>query len=382
MKVLFVIGSLRVGGAESQLVMLVRGLVEQGVECRVFSMEGNGPLSRELNAVGVTVVDGGYRSGPGRIWLLRQLSGVLFRLYREAGREPWDVLHAYLPMANFIGTLTGRTRRIACVLTSKRALGTHRQRSRLWHLFDFVSNRWCHRVVVNSNGVREDALAEPGIRGDRITLIYNGIDSGRFQRALPERTAVRASLGLAGDEVAIVMVANLIPYKGHGDALEALARLPADGRRPRLLLVGDDRGMRDALEQQARRLGLRDQLLWLGRREDVPSLLAAADIGLIASHEEGFCNALLEMMAAGLPVVATRVGGNAEALGEGRFGLLVDARSPQQMAAALGALLQDPERGRDLGRRAAREVAERYSVEAMVQGFLALYREGCRAGSG
>lgn len=138
------------------------------------------------------------------------------------------------------------------------------------------------------------------------------------------------------------------------------------------VFIGEDRGIQTDLEALAADLGLKN-IYYLGRRDDVPKLLVAADIGLVASHEEGFCNALLEQMAASLPVVATEVGGNAEALNHGEFGSLINACAPAEIAAAITDLAVNPERRSELGGRARERVASLYSVAAMAEQHEKLY---------
>jgi glycosyltransferase involved in cell wall biosynthesis len=169
------------------------------------------------------------------------------------------------------------------------------------------------------------------------------------------------------------MVANLIPYKGHRELVKAFARIAADDPDVRLFLIGKDLGIAKDLMSRARRLGVANRINLMGRRRDVPMLLSAMDIGVLASHEEGFSNALLEKLAAGLPVVATNVGGNPEALEGMPDCILVGPEDPDDLARglldAIGRL------GADDQNRKIRQslVRERYSVDAMVDAYERLY---------
>ncbi|MBK8523307.1 MAG: glycosyltransferase [Betaproteobacteria bacterium] len=185
-------------------------------------------------------------------------------------------------------------------------------------------------LLGNSQAVVQDLLDEGAPSGVR--LIYNGIDVGRFATGSARRgQTLRAELGFSDDRVVLTCVANLFPYKGHADLLAALALLGAEfSERSTLLLVGRDAGARAALEAQLVQLGLTERVRFLGERGDVPDLLAASDIGVLASHEEGFSNAVIEGMAAGLPMVVSDVGGNAEAVIDGECGHVVPARDPRR----------------------------------------------------
>jgi glycosyltransferase involved in cell wall biosynthesis len=180
----------------------------------------------------------------------------------------------------------------------------------------------------------------------------------------------------------LALIANLIPYKGHADLLHALAlvkqRLPRDWT---MLCVGRDDGIGGALAALARDLGLARHLRWLGPRDDVPALLAASDIGLLCSHQEGFANSILEGMAARLPMVVTDVGGNGEAVCDGETGLVVPPRDPARLAEAIVALARDPARRRAMGAAGRRRVAAEFSIEACVSAYERLY-EGLIAAPG
>ncbi|TGR74295.1 glycosyltransferase, partial [Mesorhizobium sp. M2D.F.Ca.ET.223.01.1.1] len=148
---------------------------------------------------------------------------------------------------------------------------------------------------------------------DRVLVIPNGLDLSRFDNVGRRREDTRGRLGLKPEDIGIAIVANLIPYKGHSDLIDALAYVSQSRSNLVLFIARQDRGIGEALIEQARRLGIEANVRLLGMQNDVPGLLAGMDVGVIASHEEGFCNALMEKLAAGLPVVATDVGGNPEA---------------------------------------------------------------------
>ncbi|MDX2204673.1 MAG: glycosyltransferase [Hyphomicrobiaceae bacterium] len=378
-RITFVIGSLMVGGAERQLSLLARSLAARGWSVRVFALEASGPLLSELERAGIEALDGGVRSGRGtRLVRLLSLLRAQVRLTRHMRACRPDVVHAFLPLTNFMGALAGRAMRVPFVVTSKRALASHQDRHPSLRWLDHVANRLSHRVTANSRAVALDCAARDGYDASRIAVIRNGIDFSRYEGNAARREAMRAELGVTDADQAIVFVANLIPYKGHTELIDALARLAPEHPRARLFLVGDDRGIGGALRQQAEDRGVAGRLDIIGQRSDVPDVLAAMDIGVMASHEEGFSNALLEKLAAGLPVVATNVGGNPEALDGMPSCRLVQARDAPDLARGIAAVLSgldEARAGADVRRRLIRE---RYSVAAMVDAFEALYEERLR----
>ena len=197
-------------------------------------------------------------------------------------------------------------------------------------------------ILGNSRSVVRELSEMEGVPARRLGLIYNGIDVARFTDA-GSRAATRAALGLGPQTLTLVIVGNLIPYKGHGDLLAALGqaapRLPPDWR---LLIVGRDEGIASSLQAQAAELGIGQKVCFLDTRNDVPEILNACDIGVLCSHQEGFSNAVLEGMASGLPMIVTDVGGNAEAVLDGECGIVVPPHDPARLADAIVRLANDP----------------------------------------
>jgi glycosyltransferase involved in cell wall biosynthesis len=233
-----------------------------------------------------------------------------------------------------------------------------------------------HRITANSQAVARDTQARDGYDLSRIVVIPNGLDFSRFDAVHRCRDEMRNKLGLSKSEVAIAIVANLIPYKGHLELIEAFSRVGHDKSRLRLFLIGRDDGVGQDLMDTARRLGVADRIDLMGQRSDVSLLLSAMDIGVLASHEEGFSNALLEKLAAGLAVVATAVGGNPEALEGMPDCVLVKPEDPEDLSQGLASLisrLAATAAGRETRRRLVRE---RYSVDAMVDAYERLYEDG------
>ena len=173
------------------------------------------------------------------------------------------------------------------------------------------------------------------------------------------------------------MVANLIPYKGHDDLLRGLAEVIGDlPLNWKLICVGhDNHGIMAELVALSDELGIQKHVLFLGRRTDVTSLLQVSDVAVLCSHEEGFSNAVLEGMAAGLPLVVTDVGGNAEAVRDGIDGYVVPAHSPKDLGAAIAKLLNDPLLQKNMGNSARDRVEACFSMPICVASYEEMYDE-------
>jgi glycosyltransferase involved in cell wall biosynthesis len=220
--------------------------------------------------------------------------------------------------------------------------------------------RFAHAIVANSRAAAA-RLHDEGIAAERVKVIANGVDLDRFRPVLRERPVTT-----------VISVANLRREKAHECLLDAAARLAPRHPALRYTIVGD--GPRaDELQALAWTLGIADRVRFLGHREDVTELLADADVFVLPSRSEAFPNGALEAMAAGLPVVACRVGGLTDLVEHGRTGLLVPPDDPAALADALDALVRSPGTARTFGGAARAEVAARYSYDRMVAGFEELY---------
>jgi glycosyltransferase involved in cell wall biosynthesis len=225
------------------------------------------------------------------------------------------------------------------------------------------------RTVAVSAALAHALSRDLWLRASRIHMIPNGVPCVR-----PGRVTLRDELRLAPDDRLLVSVGNLYPVKGHQHLIDALAQL-AD-RHPRLHLAIAGRGeLAEALAARARNRGLAGRLHLLGLRPDVSAILAAADVFVLPSLSEGLPLALLEAMFAGRPIVATDVGEVAVALEQGEAGMLVQSGSPAALAAAINAVLSDPNHATALGRRAARRALAEYDVSRMVRRYAATYDE-------
>ena len=355
------------------MLLLAEQLVSRGWEATVFALEKDGELIEKATQAGVSIVDGGYRRTQPLSCRMASLVYAFLKLVVHLVSSRPHVVHGFLPLTNFLAAVAGRMTLRPAIVTSKRGLANHQDHSPIAKLLDRISNRLSHVVTANSSAVAEDCSRRDGYPIDRIVVIPNGLDFSIYGRANDRRAQARKELGFAEADIAIVNVANLIPYKGHYELIEAFATLSKQDDRLRLVLIGDDRGILTALRRQVESLGLEKTVRFLGQRNDVAALLPAMDVGVMASHEEGFSNALLEKVAAGLPVVATHVGGNPKAL-EGMPGcVLVEPRDAGSLAdglsTVLGWLPHDAE-----ARKTRKELIQsKYSVCSMVDAYEEIY---------
>ncbi|MBX3231501.1 MAG: glycosyltransferase [Labilithrix sp.] len=231
------------------------------------------------------------------------------------------------------------------------------------------------RVVGVGEAARRALIDVEGFAPARVEVVFNGVDAPAFDVA--SRDEVRRELGLGPDDFVVLMAARLDPIKDHATALRAIARAARAREGVKLLLAGDGPA-RSGVEATIARLRIGDVVRVLGTRRDVPRLVAASDLGLLTSVSEGIPLALLEPMAAGIPVVATRVGGVPEVVLDGVSGLLAPAGDDAAIAGMIEALAGDPSRRRSMGSAARERARNVFSEAAMVDRYRRLYAAAAR----
>ena len=317
--ILFMIGTLDVGGTETQLVELVTRLDRKRFEPTVCCLSSGGPLAGRLTAAGIPVhllhFDG-FRTS--RFPFVNVAGGwrVLTGLWRLMRRMRPAILHVMLFWAYILGTPAGRAAGVPIIVASRRSLGLFKADKPVYLFMERIVDRMTDLFIANSEAVRADTIAREPVAPEDILVIRNGLDLSRFDVERDPRLG--ASVGVTGSPVAIV-VSNLIHYKGHEYFLRAWQQVLRQFPSAQAMVVGDG-VLRADLERLVDELQIRGSVRFLGSRSDVPALLALADLYVHPSLQEGYSNAVLEAMAAGKPVVATTVGGNVEAISDGVTG--------------------------------------------------------------
>ncbi len=367
-KILFVVTTLDRGGAERQLVALVTGLDRQRFLPVVCSLSPNGPLLPGLAAQGVRVVSLPLRGMPLQATLVQLLPRLKAFVDLCAAERP-AIVHGVLFHAYVLAACAARLAGVPAVIASRRGLGYFKVRRPHYLLLERLANRLTDLIVANAQAVRDHVVRQERVDPAKVQVIHNGIDPTGYD-ATPDPT-LRRELMISEETRVIGVVANLIHYKGHAFLLQACRRIRQE--RPTVVLLIGDGPLRGRLEALAGELGIRDEVRFLGSRPDIPQLLALVDVAVLPSVEEGLPNAVLEAMAAGKPVVATRVGGIPEAVVHGETGLLVPPRDSAALAEAILWLLQHPAEAARFGAAGRRRVGEHFQLSTMVRQYEAVY---------
>ena len=371
-RLLIVTESLGVGGTESHLIRTLPRVAEAGWDVVTFCLTERGERAEQVEKAGVEVYTSprlARRKGS----VLRYPAHVVLatnKLYWLMRRWRPKIAHFYLPGPYLIGAHVAIAARVPIKIMSRRSLSDYQ---RNWPLVAKLEGRLHAKmdaVVGNSKAVVRQ-LIEEGIPEPKVRLIYNGIE---VSGALPDRGESRRALGISEDALVGVVIANLIHYKGHRELVRGLSHLEQVlTSNWRVLVAGRDHGIRAELEALAAARGISHRIQFLGEYADIPGLLSAADFGLLTSREEGFSNVILEGMAAGLPMIVTDVGGNAEAVVQGETGLVIPPRDPRAISDAIVALARDPEARKRFGAAGRRRVEKEFSIDKCVKAHLDLY---------
>lgn len=375
-RIAYVLPYLVAGGAERHVLSLVRGIDRARFSPAVIALEGGGDLEAEFRGEEISVHILG-RNGPsprsGRGWksVADALTSLRF-LCRILRRDRPDIVHAYLPAANILAPVAARLTGVPRIIVSKRSGTFYQSAFPLLRHIERFGSLLSDVVMVNSDAVRREVGRTERHREGKFRRIYNGV--GPIPSWTPEKIAsFRAREGLSPRAPVAVCVSNFYDYKGHDDLVGAAARVAKEFPDATFVLIGRDGGSLGAVRALAGNLGILPRLRFAGLRTDVPDFLRAADLFVHPSHQEGFSNAILEAMAAGLPVVACDVGGNPEAVVDGGTGHLVPPRSPGRLAEAISGLLRDERKRRALGEAGKRRAGEQFSRERMVSEVEAMY---------
>jgi starch synthase (maltosyl-transferring) len=354
----FCITDLDPGGAERALVQIVTRLDRSRWEPAVFCLGRPGALVAPLEAAAIPVTCLGARSA--------QSVSVLARLARAVARFEPRVLQTFLYHANIAGRLAGWRARVPHIVSGIR-VAEHRSRMRLW--IDRVTSGLVQRHVCVSQGVAEFSIRRGGLPAAKVVVIPNGVDSARFAGATP---ADLGSLGIPAGRRTLLFVGRLDPQKSPGLLIDAAGAVLSSHADVHVLFVGDG-PMRGELREQARLSAVGERIHFAGPRSDIPELLQACAALVLPSRWEGLPNVVLEAMAAGRPVVATRVEGTTELVRHGQTGLLADPDSASALAEALDWLLEHPGEATAMGLAAQQVVQQSFTWERCVAAYDDLY---------
>ena len=384
--VMQVIGNLNIGGAQEVVSTLVGCLPSQDCYSIVCTLR-DGVLRQEIEKAGVHVeVLTGRRYNVlhlpmfivDQIKLGRELKSII-------EKHNVDIIQTHLlGSLDFLVMLLPYISPLRSVIWTFHNIKFELNASRLTeHYWTLKPKKLGHRIlyrlgsslvggfVAVSEQVKQAMIEVIGSIGSKVTVICNGIDTRKYENVV-DIELVRSQLGLDLEKYLIVVVATLKEQKGHRYLVEALASVVPQNPQVHAIFIGNG-PLRTELESQAKERELDKHIHFLGNRQDVPELLAASDLFVLPSLWEGLPMALLEAMATGLPVIATKVSGTVQVVIPDESGILVPPGDVEELAQSIGFLLHDPKRARSMGQAARQRVVKNFSAQKQAAEHLALY---------
>lgn len=341
------------------MVLLAKGLPRDRFHVEVAALTRLGPLEAELREAGIPVTLIGKP--------LKLDPFALLRLTRFLRRKRFDVLQTWVFAANSYGRAAARLAKVPVVVTAEMAVDLWKGEGHL--RIDRLLAGSCDKVVGNSEAVVA-FYREAGLPEDKLAMIYSGVADEAPERVDP--AAVRAEFGWRADAPLLLFAGRLVEQKGVDTLIDALDLLQHVWPELRTLIVGDG-PLRDSLAETASAYDLNARVRFTGHRDDVPGLLAAADLLVLPSRYEGLPNVVLEAMRMGKPVVATAAPGTTELVVDGQTGMLVPLNDPKALAQAIRTVLGDPSLCRSMGEAGLARVEADFTAGAMVARFAELY---------
>ena len=346
--------TLETGGGERQFMTLASALKGRPLEVRLGCLRNHGAFSEGLEEIAE------FPPGGSLFKLRAQRARLKLAQYLRANRV--TIAHSFDFYSNLMLIPSARLAGVPIVVGSQRQLG-----DLITPFRNRVQNalfRWCDRVVCNSLAAAS-RLHQAGVKSSKSIVIPNALPRAAFAKTAPLLPANPAG-------VRVVMIARMNdPAKRHDIFLQAAARLTVKHPKMEFVLVGDG-DLRPGLEQLAARLGLGSRAVFLGERHDIAAVLASAEISVLPSISESLSNSIMESMAAGVPVVACRVGGNGELIRDGENGFLVSPGNVEELAERIDRLARESELRKSLG-AAARKDAERFTVDKVAGEYERFY---------
>ncbi|MGH7769639.1 MAG: glycosyltransferase family 4 protein [Candidatus Binatia bacterium] len=369
-KILRIIGRLNVGGPALHVVNLAAGLnparYEQllvvGTENKAEGSMLDYALARGVKPHVIPEIVTAFSL------TLRDFR-ALIKLFVLMRRERPHIVHTHTAKAGLLGRLAARLAGVPVIVHTFHGHVLHGYygpvKNRLLRRMERSLASFTDRLVTVSEEVKKDLVGYDVAATEKITIIPLGFDLEPFFSSPIRRGEFRHEIGLGGEIRLVGIVGRIFPIKNHRLFLDAAAKIAAENPAVRFVIVGDG-ALRPALERQAKELCIADRVLFTGWRRDLPRIYADLDVLAVSSDNEGTPVSAIEAMAAGCPVVATRVGGLPDLIEDRRTGRLVPPRDTAALATAVLELLGDGATARELGRNATETVRQRFTVNRLI----------------
>lgn len=363
-RVLYINHSIDIGGIENLILELIRAQDPAEYEPLVCVFETKGFLEEEFRAAGAQVFVLPKRAG---------LDPTLpFRLAALIRRSGADLLHTHNQSSWLYAVLANLLTRKPLLHTMHSSCGQDPSRAGRWKRIEWALSLFTDKIVPVARSIADHLVMQQGVSKSRVETIHNGIKTQLFRNP-GDAVRTRSRLSMAPGAFVIGNVARLYPIKDQKTLLAAFALFAPKVESARLLLVGEG-PLRGPLTELAERLGISSRILFLGNRRDVPELLQIMDLFVLSSLREGFPVSILEAMASGIPVIATRVDGCLEVVTDRENGLLVPPSDPETLSQAMLSCYHNRSQAIAMAAKGKAVVESNFTFDRMVGKYLANYQ--------
>ncbi len=363
LNVLYIILNLGQGGAERVVIDLAKTLDRSRFNPTVCCLYDKGPFAEELERENIKVIALNKKRRV-ELSIIKKLIGII----RE---NDIHIVHTHLWGPNFWGRIAAKIAKTPVIIATEHNEDTWK--SKFYFLLDKWLFHWTDRVIAVSNGVKKFYVNKAGLDAKKIEVIHNGINVNKEEGNQFSISRLKKELGIKGDESVLAVIGRLVPQKGHRYFLMALKELLAK-YRIRGLIIGSG-PLEQELKEFSQNLGLQNNVIFTGFRQDVPNLLKAIDVLVMPSLREGLPITSLEAMAVGVPVVATKVGGTPEVIIDGQTGILVAPNSHTALKEGISRLIDNSNLSPQIINNAKTRIKAEFSIAKMVNTTERLYEE-------
>ena len=367
-KILYIITSSGIGGAEKILYYTATGLDYNKYDVSVCSLKNKGEIARALEKQGIEVCC--LHMG-GRESFLGCLSSIiaLIRLFPYLVRIRPTIVHSFLFRANILARIAGYLTGIPIIISSVRVMGGEKK---YFHYVEMITSFMVDHYVTVSESVKRYIIDKSKISAEKISVIYNGVNIKSQDNSYEQNP--KMPFKIEDKDRILMTVGRLHKQKGHCYLIQAVSKVRKEFPKVKLLVIGEGEEENN-LKKLVKSLDLMNEVIFAGLSSDMERILPMAELFILPSLWEGLPNALLEAMAAGKPVVATKVGGIPEIVVHGETGVLIPPRDTDALAIAIIDLLQNRLKAKDMGEAGRIRAGKRFSIYKMIEKTENLYQE-------
>ncbi|MCM8826813.1 MAG: glycosyltransferase [Candidatus Omnitrophica bacterium] len=358
--ILYIIWSLGLGGAESVVINLVKGLDKGRFNPFVCCLNDKGIFAEELEREEIKVI--ALNKKPGLDF------SIIPKMIRLINTHNIDIVHTHLWGANCWGRVAAVLGRVKIIIATEHSVDVWKPKH--YFLIDRFLSRFTHKIVVVSEAVK-DFYKSKGIAEEKLEVIYNGINEENFRISGEIREKIRKELGVNDNTKVLGIIGRLVEPKGHKFLFNAMGML--DGKYNLKVVVVGEGVEKETLKEMVRSLGLEDKVIFTGFRNDVNNILQSIDILVIPSLREGLPLVMLEAMASGVPVISSKVGGIPEVIINGKNGILIEPANVRELAEAISVLVSNNELYQYLSHQAKQSIKAKFTLDRMIKDIEELY---------